>query len=349
MPTFNDGESGGSVRTKINDAINKVDGMEANATADQTGAEMRTLLAAEPDTNILTNTLLANIRTLEEFQDLVAAMLQGGSHTNMTVTYDDVGGVIDLAATGGGGGAPLTQEQVEDFVAGVSTAGNGISVTYDDAANTLTFALTGETFTTADRNKLIGIATGATANTGALADLNTVGTAQIDNGSVTIGKISATGSASSSTFLRGDGVWVAPAGGGDVTKVGTPANNQLGIWTGDGTIEGDVGLTWDGSTLSVTGDIDLNGTTLSGTALADPGGNRGLGWDDSEAAGDEVKFWSAGTGLSFDASFNLNADIASDVTGVAGADAVGNIISLTTAEYGAITPNATTIYLITDA
>ena len=31
----------------------------------------------------------------------------------------------------------------------------------------------------------------------------------------------------------------AIGGGGDVFKVGTPANNQLGVWTGDGTIEGD--------------------------------------------------------------------------------------------------------------
>lgn len=37
--------------------------------------------------------------------------------------------------------------------------------------------------------------------------------------------------------------------GGDVTKVGTPVDNQLGVWTGDGTIEGDAKLTWDGGTL----------------------------------------------------------------------------------------------------
>lgn len=37
---------------------------------------------------------------------------------------------------------------------------------------------------------------------------------------------------------------------GDVFKVGTPVNNQLGVWTGDGTIEGDANLTWDGNTLT---------------------------------------------------------------------------------------------------
>ena len=32
---------------------------------------------------------------------------------------------------------------------------------------------------------------------------------------------------------------------GFVTKVGTPVNNQIGVWTGDGTLEGDVALTFD--------------------------------------------------------------------------------------------------------
>jgi hypothetical protein len=41
---------------------------------------------------------------LEWLQDTVAAMLTGGSHTNLTATYQDAGGVIDLAASGGGGG-----------------------------------------------------------------------------------------------------------------------------------------------------------------------------------------------------------------------------------------------------
>ena len=41
-------------------------------------------------------------------------------------------------------------------------------------------------------------------------------------------------------------------GGGDVTKVGTPVNNQIGVWTGDGTIEGDSDLTWDDSKLIIS-------------------------------------------------------------------------------------------------
>jgi hypothetical protein len=45
--------------------------------------------------------------------------------------------------------------------------------------------------------------------------------------------------------------WVpssAGAGTGDVTKVGTPVNNQVGVWTGNGTLEGDTALTFDTTT-----------------------------------------------------------------------------------------------------
>jgi hypothetical protein len=53
-------------------------------------------------------------------------------------------------------------------------------------------------------------------------------------------------------------------GSGDVTKVGTPADNQIGVWTGDGTIEGDANLTWNGAgTLAVDSDSDsTTGVTL---------------------------------------------------------------------------------------
>jgi len=50
--------------------------------------------------------------------------------------------------------------------------------------------------------------------------------------------------------------WVeASAGGGtdDVTKAGTPVDNQLAIWTNSTTIQGDSNLTWDGSQLATTG------------------------------------------------------------------------------------------------
>ena len=54
-----------------------------------------------------------------------------------------------------------------------------------------------------------------------------------------------------------------PAGAGDVSKVGTPVDNQVGVWTGDGTIEGAASFTYDGANLQLTGDIGSTGTKIT--------------------------------------------------------------------------------------
>ena len=79
--------------------------------------------------------------------------------------------------------------------------------------------------------------------------------------------IKSTGEAGGTKFLREDGdgtcSWQAPAGSGDVSKVDTPADNQVGVWTGDGTIEGTAGLTFASNVLGVgtgaTGTVSSNG------------------------------------------------------------------------------------------
>ena len=69
------------------------------------------------------------------------------------------------------------------------------------------------------------------------------------------------------------------AGGGNVIKVGTPVDNQVGVWTGDGTIEGDPRFIWTGSRLELFGsglsnrmrmehdDTDFNMTAINGGAF----------------------------------------------------------------------------------
>jgi hypothetical protein len=104
MATFNNGESLSSVRTKINDAIDKVDGnaafsndisvsgnitvtgtvdgrdvaadgtkldgIEASATADQTGAEIKALYEAEADTNAFTDAEQTKLSGIEASADV---------------------------------------------------------------------------------------------------------------------------------------------------------------------------------------------------------------------------------------------------------------------------------------
>ena len=50
---------------------------------------------------------------------------------------------------------------------------------------------------------------------------------------------------------------------GDVLKVGTPVDNQLGVWTGARTIEGDANLTFDGTTLAVSTVDAVNFTDIN--------------------------------------------------------------------------------------
>lgn len=104
----------------------------------------------------------ASVLTTEQLQDLVAAMFQGGTQTGASVAYDDAAGTISITAAVGG--PAMTQEEVEDFVGGLVMQGTGISVSYDDAGNVLRIALSGESYSTADRNKLAAIAPGATVN-----------------------------------------------------------------------------------------------------------------------------------------------------------------------------------------
>jgi len=52
-------------------------------------------------------------------------------------------------------------------------------------------------------------------------------------------------------FPDGTTQTTASTGGGNVSSTGTPANNQLAVWTNATTIEGESELTWDGDNLTV--------------------------------------------------------------------------------------------------
>jgi hypothetical protein len=119
-----------------------------------------------------------------------------------------------------------------------------------------------------------GSSSGGTDVTVTGEDYLSLAAQQITANPIDLDNLSATGTPNSSTFLRGDNTWATPAGSGDVSKVGTPVNNQVGVWTGDGTIEGDADLTFDTATNTLTtvniapsGTVDGRDIATDGTKL----------------------------------------------------------------------------------
>lgn len=136
----------------------KLSSIENNATADQTATEIVAAIDLE-----LGSSEWKTQKTQEQIEDIIAAMFQAGTQTNVSVVYDDALGTISITGTPPDG-ATLTDEQVQDIVGAFSASGTGIIVGYDDVLNSMTFSLSGESFTTAYRTKLDGISAGATVN-----------------------------------------------------------------------------------------------------------------------------------------------------------------------------------------
>jgi hypothetical protein len=77
-------------------------------------------------------------KTDEAVQDIVGAMFTGNTETNISATYQDSDGTIDLVST------QLTTEEVQDIVGAMFTGNTetGISATYEDSDGTIDLAVT---------------------------------------------------------------------------------------------------------------------------------------------------------------------------------------------------------------
>jgi len=126
--------------------------------------------------------------------------------------------------------------------------------------------LTNCTFPTLNQNTtgtaatVTGATQAAITSAANLATVGTIGTGvwqgtAVDGAYVDIEgtEVKSTGESGGTKFLREDGdgtcSWQAPSG--NVSKVGTPVDSQVGVWTGDGTIEGTNDLVFDSTGLGI--------------------------------------------------------------------------------------------------
>lgn len=93
--------------------------------------------------------------------------------------------------------------------------------------------VSGTNIKTVNSTSLLGsgdVSISATVADGDKGDITVSGsgtTWTIDNAVVTVAKVSATGTPSSTTFLRGDGTWSTPAGSGDMVLASAQTNSGL--------------------------------------------------------------------------------------------------------------------------
>ena len=181
------------------------------------------------------------------------------------VTYLKMQNVVandQFLGNNSGGGSPV--EELSMITArGMLNVEDGATANSSDAAllnranhTGLQLAATISDFATSVASTIqVAANTSKVTNSTHTGDVTGATVLTIAPGAVDIAMLSATGTASVSTYLRGDNTW-ATVVGTDVSKVGTPVNDQVGVWTGDGTIEGDANLTFDGSNLSVGGNVN---------------------------------------------------------------------------------------------
>ena len=103
--------------------------------------------------------------------------------------------------------------------------------------------------------------------------------------------------------------------GGNVSSTGTPANNQLAVWTNATTIEGDSNLTWDGSDMNVGGVF-----TVANAGGTDPNfiiqgdGEQTMRFYNTASTGSKRVSWKMANRTNTDWEFIMFTDVSGDGT-----------------------------------
>jgi hypothetical protein len=127
------------INPESTDSVKTVSHSKQHADANDAIEALEVKVGKNNDTNV--NSLDYKVRTLEtnaldpeEVEDLVGDLLVSGSHTNITVFYDDAARKINLTGT-------YTDERAITAIANSIVATGGINKVYDSAAKTITLSV----------------------------------------------------------------------------------------------------------------------------------------------------------------------------------------------------------------
>ena len=127
------------VNPQPTDSVLAVPHAKQHADANDAIEALETKVGKTNDTNpnsldFKVRTLETNILDTEEVEDIVGDLITTGTHTNITVAYDDVARKINLTAT-------YDNEEAISAIATAIVATGGINKVYDSVAKTITLSV----------------------------------------------------------------------------------------------------------------------------------------------------------------------------------------------------------------